>query len=386
MAMGEYWHVMLPDLPALIEAQIGRNVEEEELALDFVYEVFGGKWQFYMPLIHELISVELRKAAAPREILFTSDVGIVECANSYLVSCQAYYVPIGYCTKGAFEKVTLAGFPPISDETINALATVELDKIRATQAVDGEKQGDNVVVEEGDVVWCSLEPRIDGQLWEAGALKRHRAILAKGAISSDLYEAIEGKSVGNHKIQFTLTESFGPLAGKVVEADLTIHGILTRTLPEWSDELAKKLGAPSYDAVVSAQRDGWRRRKENERADQVATAAVVSLMQQMTFDPVPTEWVKMKATERYDSLLKRAGSTEKLLTVTNAKDENQLMLRLYDSARGEVWSVITLLTYGAYAGIARKDDEVIGNLASYFQRVVDHLVHNDIDIVPTSTT
>lgn len=376
--MGEFWQIMLPDLPELIEAKTKKK-PPENIHPDAVYEVFGGKTQFYMPMYHDMVMRDLSKTAWPREPIFTTDFGIVETNRGYTLSCLVYFVP-----KGRFENgvtpVEVKGVKPIDIDTVKRVVEQSMLALRASKSMEREKPGPDARIEDGDMAWCSMDARIDGKLWGAGTLKNARVIVSKDRLQpKELYEALLGKGVGNHQIEFVLSEKFGPLAGKVVKADLSVHAVLAYVLPDWSDELAQQFGKATYDELLKAQHDATYAKFVEDWEGKVADAALGKLIEQVTFDPIPTEWIKMKAKEQFDKLLSRArGDMQRVLEVLGAPNEDMAMLRLYEVSKREAWSIITLLSYGEHVGLPRGEDETMGSLSSYLQRSVRHLIDHDV--------
>ena len=377
-AMGEFWQLMLPDLPELIEART-KQKPPENLTPDFVYSVWGGQWAFYMPMLHDAVVRDLSKAVFPREPIFTTEFGVVETNSGYSLTCLVYFVPKGHFQNG-IKKIHVGGIPPVDESAVAATVDRAMATLRASKSMERDKPGLDAVIEDGDMAWCTMETRIDGKLWGAGLLKSARVIVSKDRLQpAELYAAFLGKGVGNHKVTFTLSSKFGPLEGKVVEADLIIHAVLAYVLPDWTDELAQQFGKKTYAELLQAQHDATKARAVEDWEGKVADVALMQLIEQVTFDPIPSEWIKMKAKERYDRLVSRARGNEKAVFDSLAvDDEDMALFRLYDVAKQEAWSVITLLSYGEQAGLVREEGEVMGNLSQYLRRCVRHLIDNNV--------
>jgi hypothetical protein len=380
--MGEYWQLMLPDLPELIEAKTKQKAPAS-LTPEAVYAAFDGKWSFYRPMLHDMVMRDLSKSAHPREPIYTTDFGVVETNKGYTLSCMVYFIPDGHFQNG-IKPVVVKGIAPVDESAVDASVHQTLEGLRASQSMEREKKGDNVVIEDGDMAWCTLEPRIDGKLWGVGVLKSARVVVSKLRLQPEsLYEAFLGKGVGNHKVQFTLPPKFGPLAGKVVDADLIVHGVLSYVLPDWNDELAQKLGKPTLDELRKTQYEDTKRRFVEAWENKVADQALMGLIEQVTFDPVPTEWVRMKAKEHYDRMLSAVrGKKKDLLATLGVDNDDTAMLQMYDMARKEAWSVIALLSYGKHVGLEREEGETIGHLSEYLRRSIRHLIDHHVEVVP----
>lgn len=375
--MGDYWQAMFPSLPEIAKAR-GKQLPENPTP-DFVYEMVGGKQTFYMPLYRDMLLRSLSKTAWPQEPMFTADFGVVETNHGFTLSCLVYFLPKAHFVHG-IEPIEVSGIEPVDEAKVEQSVEQSLQVLRASKSMEREKTGVDAVIEDGDMVWCTLDAKIDGKPWAAGTMQKARIIVAKDRLQPlALYEAFLGKGVGNHQIEFVLTEKFGPLTGKLVKADLVVFAILSYVLPDWSDELAQQFGKPTIEELRHEKRAAARAKFIELWEGRVADAALAKLVERVEFDPLPTEWVKDQAKDRFGQLLQRArGDTKKVLDALGVPDEDTALLRLYETARNEAWAIIALLSYGEHVGIERDKDETMGNLTSYIRRAIKHLIDHNV--------
>src|SRR5208283_3909134 len=156
------------------------------------------------------------------------------------------------------------------------------------------------------------QARRDGQPWGVGSITKSRMRVFPGVCQPDeLCQKLTGLAIGNHHIDFTLNEKYGQHQGKLVSADITIHSILTYTLPEWSDAIAKECGFPDLASMRVSVRQQVEKQKLNEWEQKASHELLTNLIAAATFAPLPEPWLIAKANEKFDIHLRQFKGDEK---------------------------------------------------------------------------
>lgn len=371
IALGEFWMKRLSELPDLL-AQKTKKPIAEPLTQEAVYAVYGGRWEFYKPLLHDTLMNALATSCWPKEPLFVSDFAVTDNPDSYVLGCTMYFVP-SVVFPDEIRQIEVVGKQCFSEGRVEEEVRSLLLKLLSTKAVETEKKEDKADV--GDVILCTIEAKIDGQPWGLGSLKNSRMHLVLDRVNPpELYEKLIGISKGVSKIVFVLSDRFGPLAGRTVEADVVVHGILSCELPQWTDDLAKEFGKPTYQDLRDGYYNSIKSNIENAREVDLGNEALAGLVEQVTFDPIPWKWLEMKGEERVHKHVSKHGDVKKACAAMGLRTASDLKGKCVDEARTESWYIMTLLAYGLREGVVREKDETLGNLSQYLRRVLQHLL------------
>ena len=122
----------------------------------------------------------------------------------------------------------------------------------ASNAKTYEDRFEGGYAEKNDRVTMDFVGKVDGEAFEGGSMEDHALVLGSGQFIPGFEEQLEGVHVGDER---TVTVSFPEdyrathLAGKEATFDCTIKRIETPIGTPIDDELAKKYGAESLDAL-----------------------------------------------------------------------------------------------------------------------------------------
>ncbi|WP_163849661.1 trigger factor [Pseudooceanicola aestuarii] len=154
----------------------------------------------------------------------------------------------------SLEKMTVKAEDSAVDEALENLAESAQD----FDAKDG-------AAEEGDQVVMDFVGKVDGEAFEGGSAEDYPLVLGSNSFIPGFEEQLTGVTAGEEKaVTVTFPEEYGAehLAGKEATFDCTIKEVKAPKAAELNDELAKKYGAESLDAL----RDQIRERLEAEYA------------------------------------------------------------------------------------------------------------------------
>lgn len=372
IALGEFWAKMLPDLPEILASKTKKPVKEP-LTQETVYAAYGGRWEFYKPLLHDTLMDALATACWPKEPLFVSDFSVSDSADSYILGCTVYFVP-SVSFPETIRPVKVVDKNRFSEARIEEEVRSILHRMLSTKAVETEKQAN--IAEDGDSILCTIDAKIDGQPWGLGSLKNTRMHLVRDRVNPpELYEKLVGIRKGVSKVEFVLSDRFGPLAGRTVVADVVVHGILSCELPQWSDEIAKEFGSPTYQELYDRYYSSVKANVDNAREVDLGNEALAGLVEQVTFEPLPYKWLEMKGEERaHKYISKNGGDIKKTCAAMGLRTALELKARCIDEARTESWYIMTLFSYGQREGLKRDTTETLGNLSKYLRRALQHLL------------
>lgn len=105
---------------------------------------------------------------------------------------------------------------------------------------------------DGDQVVIDFVGKLDGEAFEGGSAEDYPLVLGSGSFIPGFEEQLVGVKTGDEKaIEVTFPEQYGAahLAGKAVVFDVTVKEVKKPVPAEIDDELAKKYGAESLDAL-----------------------------------------------------------------------------------------------------------------------------------------
>jgi hypothetical protein len=336
-----------------------------------------GPWGVYNPLLKQLTENSVREKIWPRDMIFSTDFGLVEDEKHLTLTCRYWEYPTATFTKDLQDfEIQL---PKPTETEIKIRVTDQFEAYRHQKSREYEKTNafsDDTSVADGDMVVITVNPTIDDKPWKAGQIKNNKMRVLKGSLHPDtFYNKLIGLKVGNHLLQFDLNEKYGPDAGKTVKAEVTIHSILTYALPDVDDELAKQLSFKSLEEMQtkthSQVEDFLVQQWEGKAAEEIITA----LIERAEFGPVPESWIRVKAENILEHQLRAVkGELNKLLEAWKVQSKFEILQRLGVLAKNEAYQVVAIMSYGDMLGITRDKDTELGNISTYLQKVLKHLI------------
>lgn len=154
-----------------------------------------------------------------------------------------------------------------------------------------EKKGKTAKAEDGDAVVVDFVGKIDGEAFEGGSAQDARVVIGDGAFIPGFEEQLLGAKKGEEReLKVTFPEEYQAthLAGKEAIFETTVKAVEAPAESKIDDELAKRLGLDSLDAL----KDALKQRFEREHAGQSRMRAKRSLLDSLDdgqkFDLPPT--------------------------------------------------------------------------------------------------
>ncbi|MCV2446870.1 trigger factor [Paracoccus sp. DMF] len=140
-----------------------------------------------------------------------------------------------------------------SDEQVNE-ALENLAK--NAQSFEDRKKGTKA--KDGDQVVIDFKGMVDGEAFEGGAAEDYPLVLGSGSFIPGFEEQLVGAKAGDEvKVEVKFPEEYGApnLAGKDAVFETTVKAVKAPKPAELDDELAKKFGAESLDALKAQIRE-----------------------------------------------------------------------------------------------------------------------------------
>ena len=161
----------------------------------------------------------------------------------------------------------------------------------AETAQDFKARDEGAAAADGDQVVFDFVGKVDGEAFEGGSAEDYPLVLGSGSFIPGFEEQLVGAKAGEEKdVTVTFPEEYQAehLAGKEAVFSCTIKEVKEPVAAELDDELAKKFGAESLDAL----KEQIRERLEAEYAGaarQVTKRALLDKLDEMVkFDLPPT--------------------------------------------------------------------------------------------------
>lgn len=146
-----------------------------------------------------------------------------------------------------------------------------------------EKKGKNAKAEDGDAVLVDFVGKMDGEVFEGGSAQDARVVIGDGAFIPGFEEQLKGAKKGDEielKVTFPKDYQAQNLAGKEAVFETTVKAVEAPAESKIDDELAKRFGLESLDAL----KDGLKQRFEREHAAQSRMRAKRSLLDSLDTD------------------------------------------------------------------------------------------------------
>jgi trigger factor len=122
----------------------------------------------------------------------------------------------------------------------------------ASSAKSYEDRAEGAAAEDGDQVVIDFLGKVDGEAFEGGSAEDFPLVLGSGNFIPGFEEQLVGVKVGDARdVEVTFPESYGApnLAGKAASFSVTVKAVKAPKAAEIDDDLAKRFGAESLDAL-----------------------------------------------------------------------------------------------------------------------------------------
>ena len=136
-------------------------------------------------------------------------------------------------------------------EPEEAAVTEALENL-AKNAQDFEDRAEGEAAQSGDQVTIDFKGMVDGEAFEGGTAEGYPLVLGSGSFIPGFEEQLIGAKAGDEiNVNVTFPEDYGAphLKGKAAVFETKVHAVKSPKAAEIDDELAKRFGAESLEAL-----------------------------------------------------------------------------------------------------------------------------------------
>jgi trigger factor len=223
---------------------------------------------------------------------------------------------------------------PIKDEDVNKELSRYLEAAATFEPTEDAAQ-------EGDRVRAIVEVTLDGEIAPDLSFAEP-TLIPVGANLETFDEGLKGVTAGSEKtFEFTFPEDFPDEArrGKTATAKVTASDVLRRTVPEASDEFARKAGFDTVEALRNRVKEMLRNQSDAMANQDVNDSLIREVVRRATVH-YPDEMLEREVSERMGELIKalerRSVTLEQYLDA-----EEKDLATLQSQIRGEALEVLT---------------------------------------------
>jgi trigger factor len=144
---------------------------------------------------------------------------------------------------------------------------------------------------EGDQVVIDFVGKIGGEAFQGGAAEDYPLVLGSGSFIPGFEDQLVGVKAGEEKaVEVTFPEDYGnkELAGKAAVFDVTVKAVKEPVTAELDDELARKFGAESIEALKGQIRDRLKAEYDGAARAVMKRALLDALDKEVKFDLPPS--------------------------------------------------------------------------------------------------
>ena len=300
-AFDGYWNRVKDSLnPELVKAAMKGGFRE--LRRDRVVDAAGGASKFYAPIIAEM--VERSMESQERQALVVLAAKITETVTHFVVNAAVHLEPEVHWKKPipGIDVPLEVRVPKLDPDLASKLADRSLQEAAELNAIL-TPLGDEVVGEDGQVAVVDVDSYIDGEVWEPGRATAKKWLLDRAVHRvPELYSALIGMQQGTTKeLSFVLSDKFGDMSGKTVNAKLRLIQLYSRKPANIDDDLAKSNGHDTIDAyrtMFKNEADDNIKRSSKGIVDSGIYASLLDV-DIVDVDPIPYAWMASKGNEIY---------------------------------------------------------------------------------------
>jgi trigger factor len=218
------------------------------------------------------------------------------------------------------------------------------------------------VAQDGDRVRATIEVAVDGQPVPEASFSEP-TLLQVGTNLPEFDAGLTGAKAGEEKsFEFTFPEDYPneELRGKTAQGKVAAIEVQRRTVPEASDEFAKRAGFDTLDALKQAVRDAMERQAEGLAERELNESLLKELIGRSTVH-FPEEMAERQVSSRMNDLLQaleRRGMTLDDYLESEKKDLAALQTELREDAIQGLSNTLVLLNYAEVEGIQVSEKEV----------------------------
>jgi trigger factor len=201
----------------------------------------------------------------------------------YTVTMDAYpEVKLGAFPTDKVKKGAVDIKPEEIDQAINDLAKM---LVREEVVERPAAKGDSAVID--------FDVLVNGVPIEGGSAKDFNIVIGEGKMIPGFEDQLVGMTAGqdkDFKLNFPADYKEG-LAGKEADFKVGVKQVLSRSLPEIDDELAKRLGVSGKDELRKRMEDNIRQEKSDKDRQRAEIDAVKKVVEAATIGELPHKMV-----------------------------------------------------------------------------------------------
>jgi len=260
-------------------------------------------------------------------------------------------------------KFEIGSFEGISIERpVAMVADADIEKAikaLAERAQEFEPKSEGLKCEKGDKLTIDFQGKLDGVPFEGGTGGDVDIVLGSGAFIPGFEEQLEGAGAGEArvvKVSFPADYSAQNLAGKAAEFDVTVKSIASPKTLEIGEELAKKFGFDSFDAMQSAVRGNLEADFEKASRDKMKRALLDELDAKYAFD-LPETLVNQEFSNIWTQHEQESGRMNRSVA-EEGKSEEETRAEFRKIAERRVRLGLVLAEIGQNAGVTVEEKDL----------------------------
>jgi len=256
---------------------------------------------------------------------------------------------------GSFDDISLERpVAQVSDEDIEKAL-----KSLADRAQEFEAKAEGAKAEKGDKLTIDFTGKLDGVPFEGGAGGDVDIVLGSETFIPGFEDQLEGAGAGDQRlVKVTFPEDYSAkhLAGKDAEFDVTVKAVAAPKALGLDEELAKKYGFESFEAMQTAVRGNLEADFDKASRDKMKRALLDALDGRYSFD-LPETLVEQEFNNiwgQHEQESKRAGRP----LAEEGKTEDETRAEFRKIAERRVRLGLVLAEIGQNAGVKVEDKDL----------------------------
>lgn len=254
-----------------------------------------------------------------------------------------------------YKELTLKGIDTrIGDEDADKAIANMARSIAKTLPVAEER-----AIVEGDLVTVNLSVETDGQVNPDVSRDGLRFALGYDPLLPEYRDNLLGAKVGDVRdftVKYPDDYAVASLAGKEAKVTATVTKLEALDMPELDDAFAKRIGAPSMEALRKSVRDSLIRTEESKKVDEFGRQIVEQLLEKNKFE-VPESLVDSTIDRLIEEANQRVGKDARV----DPRNESA-RTHFRETARSEVQSVLAIGNVARMEGLKVEDAEAAEEL------------------------
>ena len=255
---------------------------------------------------------------------------------------------------GSFDDISLERpVTPVSDEEVEKAMGQFAERLREYEP----KPDEGAKAEKGDKLTIDFEGKLDGVPFEGGTGGDVDLVLGSGMFIPGFEEQLEGAAKGEKRLvktRFPEDYSAANLAGKEAEFDVTVKEVSGPKPMELDDELAKKYGFDSLEAMRAAVRANIEADFDKASRDKLKRKLLDALDKRYSFE-LPQSLVDQEFEGIWREVEKERAANSKEF---EGKSEEELRAEYRAIAERRVRLGLVLAEIGQQAGVTVEEKDL----------------------------